>query len=209
MKPIAIIGAGGHSRVIQDCIKAQGKYSVRAILDDRFPKLKEVHGCIYADIDHARVLIEQEENLNFILAIGNNKVRNKFVLQLFKNSNISFATVIHPSAVISPSAKIGTGTVIMPNVVINADSKIGEHVILNTNCVIEHDNIIESYAHISPSATLTGTVHIGEGSHVGAGVTIIPNKKVGAWSTVGAGAVVIQNIPSNKLVVGVPAKLID
>jgi len=35
------------------------------------------------------------------------------------------ATLIDPSAVISPSAKIGCGTVVMPRVVVNADAVIG------------------------------------------------------------------------------------
>jgi acetyltransferase EpsM len=206
MKPLVVIGAGGHSKVIRDIITSCGEYEVIAVLDDRYCESKTEGFIIFAPISHARQLI-LEKNPYFIIAIGNNIVRQRIAEKLLSLS-ASFATIIHTSAVISPSAQLGEGTVVLPNAVINAASVIGRHVIINTSSVIEHDNVIEDYAHISPGTILTGNVQVGIGTHIGAGSTVIPGKRLGDWSIIGAGSTIISNIPDYVTVVGTPAKII-
>jgi acetyltransferase EpsM len=205
MKKLVIIGAGGHSKVIKDCVEAQGEYSIIAFLDDRFKKVSEDNTCVFAPLSYLVNLCEKHNNLEVLIAIGSNTTRKNLTNKI-KNIDIRFATVIHPSAIISPSAKIGEGTVIMPKTIINADSIIGKHSILNTGSIIEHDNEISDYVHISPGSILTGGTIIGEGCHVGAGTTTIPLVKIGDWSTIGAGSVVVRDIPSHCTAFGVPAK---
>jgi acetyltransferase EpsM len=205
---LILIGAGGHSKVIQDCIVAQGIYSIIGILDDRFEDPFEENGWMYGPLDHINTITKIHRNVVLLVAIGNNSIRKQIVDRLQELTDLSFGTVIHPSAVVSPSAAIGEGTVVLPNVVINADSKVGEHSILNSGCIVEHDNILGDYVHISPNAALTGNTTIGEGTHIGAGATTIPSTIIGDWVTVGAGAVVIDQIPRGKTAIGVPAKII-
>ena len=50
-----------------------------------------------------------------------------------------FARVIHPSARISPLAKIGHNVLIMAGVVITSNAVIGDHVCVLPNTVIHHD----------------------------------------------------------------------
>ena len=67
-----------------------------------------------------------------IVSIGVNSVRKKIVGRL----SGPFGVAIHPSAVVSPSAKIGEGTVIMAGAVVNADAVIGRHCIINTGASV-------------------------------------------------------------------------
>ena len=122
----------------------------------------------------AEIIIDIFKEVKFIIAIGNNKIR-KLIAKKLNLTNENYVTLIHPTASVSPSAKIGYGSVIMAHSVINADAQIGKHTIINTGSIIEHDNQIGDFVHISPNATLTGTVKIEEGVHIGAGATIIPN----------------------------------
>lgn len=203
MTKLIIIGAGGHSKVIQDIVAGNKDLKLHAILDDSINETFKNKGVIYSNTRYLESL--QEEDYNYCLAIGSNHIRKK-LYQKFRISIDKYVTLIHPSAVISKTAQIGNGTVVMPRVVINADTIIGNHSIINTGSIIEHDNVLEDYVHISPNATLTGTVSVGQGSHVGAGAIVIPGKHIGSWSIVGAGSVVINNIKDNMTVVGSPAK---
>ena len=203
---IVVIGRGGHSKVIADMILSDQENDIVCYLDDKYAGLGLVENTYYGPISSAMQLVEHFNDLKFIVAIGDNKVRQSIVQKL-KLSAENYISVIHKSAVISPSAKIGQGTVIMPNSVINADTKIGVHSIINTGSVIEHESILGDFSHVCPGTTLTGTVQIGEGGYIGAGSTIIPNIKIGDWAIIGAGATVITDIPSHCTAVGIPAKI--
>jgi acetyltransferase EpsM len=203
---IAIIGQGGHSKVIHDIISSNAEYQVIGYLDDKYENITFSENHYFAPIVYAKQLIKSISNIKFVIAIGDNKIRKKIADELGLSFGY-YATLIHNSAIVSPSVWIGCGTVIMANTVINAGAQIGNHTIINTCSVIEHDNKIGNFVHISPNATLTGTVQIEDGVHIGAGATMIPNVCIGEWSVIGAGATVIKDIPSDCTAVGTPAKI--
>ena len=199
MSDLIIIGGGGHAKVIAD-IAVANHYNILGFLDDnpntlQFSNLKrlgKISDCIkYNDVQ-------------FIIAIGNNTVRQNIA----KKYPLNFATLIHPSAIVSKYAQLAKGTVVMPLCVINSHAKIGEHCIINTSSVIEHDANVNNYTHISPNATLCGTVNIGENCHIGAGATIINNITICDNCIIGAGAAVTNDIIENGTYVGVPAQKI-
>lgn len=204
---IAVIGKGGHSKVIKDIILTNQEYEIVGYLDDLYENLTLVDGMYYGPITTVPNLIHYFEDVKFVIAIGNNGVRKAIAKRLGLTDDY-YATLIHSQAVVSPSAYIGQGTVVMASAVINADANIGKHAIINTKAVVEHDSRISDYVHISPNATLTGGVSIGEGTHIGAGAVMIPNVQVDEWSVIGAGATIIHNIPANCTAVGVPAKIV-
>ncbi|MCT6923376.1 acetyltransferase [Metasolibacillus sp.] len=199
-----LIGDSGHGKVIADCIQAGGHHLI-AKLDDKYLSSFQEGPYKKGPISMIKGLLA--EDIKVIISIGHNAIRQKIVDRL-QLSIEYYGTVIHPSAIISPTAKIGYGTVIMPNVVINADSVIENHVILNTGCVIEHDCTIQNFAHISPGAVLTGGVLVQEGTQIGARSSVNPTMQIGKWSMIGAGSAVINDIPDNVTAVGVPAKII-
>lgn len=142
---------------------------------------------IIGDGGHANVIKDFYPNwwvdleITFI-AIGDNAARKRESGRLVG----PFQTIVHDSAVVSKSAKIGEGTVIMAGAVVQANARIGKHCIINTGATVDHDCVIGDYAHIAPGAHLCGHVEIGEGTLVGVGVGIAPMCKVPAWSIVKA-----------------------
>jgi acetyltransferase EpsM len=203
---IVVIGHGGHSKVIVDMILSTGENDIVGFLDDKYDEEGLIAGTFYGPVTSFKGLVAKFPEIKFVIAIGDNKIRQSIVHKL-NLSYENYVTVIHKSAIISPTAKIGHGVVIMPNSVINADSKIGHHSIINTGSVIEHDSIAGDFSHVCPGATLTGTVQLGEGAYVGSGSTIIPNRNIGEWTIIGAGATVISDIPAYCTAVGIPAKV--
>ncbi|USL25730.1 acetyltransferase [Priestia megaterium] len=206
MKKLFIIGQGGHSKVVTDMVKAQGDYEIIGYLDDYYKEMKKDGELIYAPISFFSCF-SKDELIYFVIAIGNNIVRKR-ITEALQLPYSKYATIIHPTAVISSSSMVGKGSVVMPYSVVNANSKIGEHAIINTGAIVEHDNLIGDFVHLSPNVTLTGTVHIEEGTHLGAGSTVIPGRIIGSWATVGAGATVVCDIGNGDTVIGTPAKSI-
>lgn len=197
---IILIGGSGHARVIIDCIYASGGV-VAGILDDGMTAGEEVLGVpVLGKTDD----FEKFREYQFLIAIGNNPVRRRIA----ESMQVRWTTAIHPSAVISPYAKLGEGTVVMANAVVNPGATVGRHCIVNTGAIVEHDCILEDYVHISPAAALGGAVKVGEQTHIGIGARVRNNVSICKNCTIGAGAVVVSDIPTPGVYVGVPARKI-
>lgn len=203
---ILIIGAGGHGKVVADAILRLGR-PVVGFLDDQADTMGPT-------ILGLPVLGKSEEWLRMrssglIVAIGDNESRRRMVEKAEIDGNSPpWTSVIHPGAVVSSSAEIGTGTVIMAGAVINPDTRIGRHAIINTSATVDHDCSIGAYTHIAPGAHLAGGVVVEDHVMIGIGASILPGCRIGSNAIVGAGAVVVGDVPSGVTVVGVPARIL-
>lgn len=139
------------------------------------------------------------------LGIGSNPIRERVAERLL-TAGFKLATVIHPSAVISPSATLGDGTVVMAGAVVNAEARVGRGVILNTRSITEHECVVDDFAHLSPGATLGGQARVGRRTHIGLNASVIHLGSVAEDVIVGAGACVVRPIEAKLTVVGVPAR---
>lgn len=197
-KKLVIIGASGHGKVIADIALKLG-YEIVGFLDDN-DSLKEI--CGFPVLGSTKNVYEYKENCEFVIAIGNNEIREKIATTY----DVKWATLVHPTAIIGMQVLIGEGTVIMANAVINPCASIGRHCIINTGAIVEHDNYLSDYVHISPNATLAGTVCIGKGVHIGVGSCVKNNVTITENVVLGAGAAVVKDIIEDGVYVGVPAR---
>ena len=151
---IVIIGAGGHGKVIADAIIKAGQYKLLGFVDAKLP----IGTAIFGDYK----IIETQDNIfsllsdstKFIIGIGNNEVRKNIQKQL--ESSISWANVIHPSAVVASDVKVGEGSVVLANAVINASAQIGQFTIIDSGTIVDHECIIGDFSHLS-IGTLVGS----------------------------------------------------
>ncbi len=193
-----LYGAGGHAKVIIDCLKSQ-ELSVRAVFDDDTEK-KTLLG-IEVIHDYSSIIHRGQE---LIVSIGDNQLRKKIVGLI----DHGFGSVCHASAIISDHAVYGIGTVVCMGAVIQSGTRVGDHVIVNTSAIIEHDAIVNDYVHIGPGAVVCGNVTIGEGVFIGANATILPGVVIGDWSVVGAGSVITSDIENHSIIYGNPGKIV-
>lgn len=199
---LVIIGAGGHGLVVADCAESIGHYSEVIFLDDCLDKLKDksqwhIAGPIASWVEYG-------ENVDFIVAIGNNTLRASLLQQL-SAENCCLATLIHPTAFISKRSCIGPGVVIFANAVVNIGARIDEGCIINTAATIDHDCHIQAYCHISPGVNIAGGVNVGKLSWLGIGSSVVEYITIAENTHSGAGAVITKSTQSNKLYLGVPA----
>lgn len=199
-----LIGYSGHGYVAYSIAKAMGKEFTGYCDMDK--KEYNPFNLKYLGSEQTNGALEDLKKKDFFIAIGYNEIRST-VYQSLAEKNIFPINLIHPSAVVCPSASIGDyGIMIAPNVSINPLAKIGRGVICNTSSVIEHECIVEEFAHIGPGAILCGNVTIGRTTFVGAGSVIRQGITIGRNVTIGAGAVVVKNVPDGTTVMGIPAR---
>lgn len=202
-RPLLVIGAGGHARVVIDVARAAG-FTPIAALDSRATG-SLCNGVPVVGGDDQAAEYRRQGLTECVIAIGDNRVRMKLAEQM-QRAGMTFPAVVHPSTILSPSALIGAGTVIMPLAVVNAAASIGEMVVINSLALVEHDCVIGVGVHIAPGCRLGGTVSVGEGTLIGIGTIIRPGASVGAFAVVGAGSTVIGNLASNTVSTGCPAR---
>ncbi|WP_454717378.1 acetyltransferase [Caulobacter segnis] len=201
---VVIIGGGGHAKVVIESLRASG-HTVAAIVDAD-PTPREVLGVPVVGDDLKLPALKEQGLSQLFVAIGDNRLREKLGR---KAQGLGFVLVnaIHPSAVISPSAKLGQGVAVMAGVAINADTDVGDLAIINTGAVVDHDGRLGMACHLGPASALAGGVTVGDRAFLGVGARVIPGVTIGADTTVGAGGVVVRDLPDAVLAIGVPAKV--
>jgi acetyltransferase EpsM len=117
-----------------------------------------------------------------------------------------WATIIHATASVSPSARLGAGTVVGAGAIVQAGAVAGRHVIVNSGAILEHDVTLGDFTHVGPGAAIGGGTRIGAGVFVGLGARVRDHITVGDGATIGMGAVVVADVAPGRTVVGVPAR---
>jgi len=204
MKPLWVIGSGGHAKVVIDTAHASGCFEILGVLDDCEGRLgQSVMGAPVlgpATPESVRRLGVE----NAVIAVGPNRARAEIALRL--DGHVGWITLVHPAATLSRYARVGDGSVVFAGAVVQADAVVGRHTILNTGCSVDHDSRVGDFAHLAPGARIAGDALIGVGVLLGIGCSVLPQKSVGAWSTVGGGGVVVNDIPEGVEAIGVPAR---
>jgi sugar O-acyltransferase (sialic acid O-acetyltransferase NeuD family) len=211
MAGLLLLGAGGHARVVAETALATGRFSRIAFLDDRCTgpaQLPDQLGWpVIGPFDAALDPKIRQQFPAALVAIGNAAVRLQW-LQRLAAAGYELPVVIHPTAWVSPSSKLGVGTVVFAQAAIQAQAVIGSGAILNTGSSVDHDAQLGDAVHICPGACLAGEVHVGNRSWIGIGASVIQQIRIGADVTVGAGAAVVRDLPDGVTAVGVPARVL-
>jgi sugar O-acyltransferase (sialic acid O-acetyltransferase NeuD family) len=199
MKYVYVLGAGGHAKVVIATAEAAG-WHVAGVLDDDLGRRGELVLGYMIDAPIARKV--EDPDATCVLAIGSNAVRGAFA----SIARCKFATLVHPTACVHASARLGVGTVVFAGAVIQPDVRVGTHGIVNTAASIDHDAVLGNAVHVAPGARLAGGVYVGDEVLLGIGSVVLPSVRIGAGAIVGAGAVVVGDVPDSAVVVGVPAR---
>jgi sugar O-acyltransferase (sialic acid O-acetyltransferase NeuD family) len=208
MQDLIIVGAGGFGRETAEAVRAVNDlaetWNLIGFLDDD-PDLSCVQdlpvlGPTGSIGDHptAQVVVATGHP-------GNYRSRRSLVERLGIAPE-RYATIVHPSAAVAPSTRIGRGSVLLAHVVTTASVSIGNHVAVMPAAVFTHDNEIGDFCTVGAGARVAGRVRIDQGAYVGSGALIREDRTVGTWSLIGMGAVVIADVPPGQVWAGSPAR---
>ena len=206
-RKLFVYGASGHGKVVADILLACKDLDFVGFIDDR------------TDLKGTAVLglpvlgdgkwLQHEAGMTRVavaLGVGDNFLR-KGLAERCISWGVELVTIVHPTASVAGSVRLGRGTVVMAQAAINAEAKIGDGAIVNTSAVVEHDVDIGNFANVSPNAVMAGASRLGMLSHLAIGASTIPCVSIGAMTIVGAGSVVVRDIPDGVVAFGVPARV--
>ncbi len=206
MKPIIFIGSGAvASEVISYLEDIQNQnpstaFEIYGFLNDSEDdfKLKSENygfeGRFLGSIAEHQFSEQYSYIFGFANPAGKEKIAEKLDLE-----KLDFPTIIHPSVVISKSAKLGKGNIIYPNSVIGPNCKIGNFNLVTSYSFISHDCEIGDYNFLS-TAGLAGNVKIENKNFFGIRSTVIPSVTIGSENTIQAGMVIDKNVSDHETV---------
>ena len=167
MKLISM-GAGGYGRVVAELAEQTGKYNQILFLDDNSTDEKVIGKCEAYECHIA-------EDTEFYVAFGANAFRMNWLNTLMDNG-ANIATIIHPTAYVSPTAKIGVGSAVLPKAIVNTNTVVNKGVIVNCGAAIDHDCIIGDGVHVCLNAVVKAENNIPELLKIEA-CTVIENRQ--------------------------------
>ncbi len=190
MKPLILVGGGGHCRSVIDVIEMQGLYRIEGILDPNLAKGEKVSGypVLGGDEEIAKWAEKGAWFLVTVGEIGMAKIRVKLAEKIHAHTD-RFATVISPRAYVSDRAKVAKGSVVMHDALINTGAVVGCNSIVNSKALIEHDTVVQKHVHIATGALVNGDVLLREGSFVGSGAVVVQGAQTPPFAFIKAGSV--------------------
>jgi sugar O-acyltransferase (sialic acid O-acetyltransferase NeuD family) len=197
---LVVLGAGGHAKVVLATALAGGWQGLSLYDDDPAKHGMRILGVPVAGNLPAPGSLD---GVWLLAGFGSNARRAEMALRY---PGAHWATVLHPSAQVHASVRLGEGTVVFAGAVIQPDALLGCHVILNTGATVDHDCQLGDFVHVAPGSHLAGGVRLDPGTFMGIGSVAIPGVHIGAGCVVGAGAVVVRDLQPNLTAVGVPAR---
>lgn len=206
MKPIILLGGGGHCKSVIEVAESAGR-QILGILDRPDEAGKEVLG--YRVIGTDDDIAQYADKAEFMITVGFIKspaIRERLFRQV-KEAGGQLATIVASTAYVSRHATLGEGTVVMHHAFVNAGARVGCNVILNTFCNIEHDAVVGDQCHISTGTMVNGDCQVGRNVFIGSQSVLANGITVGDDIIVGAGSLVRKSIKIKGIYSGNPAIL--
>jgi sugar O-acyltransferase (sialic acid O-acetyltransferase NeuD family) len=209
VRDLLIVGAGGFARETAEAVHTVNEirptWRLRGFLDDD-PTL---HGSVVGGLPvlgPAEMVHELSDAAVLICTgrPGNYLSRRRLATRLDLPEE-RYGTIVHPSATVGRSCRIGSGSVLLAHVDVTADVVVGRFVAIMPQAVLTHDVQVGDYASLAAAVRIGGGCRIGQEVYLGSGACLREGIRIGAQAMVGLGAVVVDDVPAGRLWYGTPA----
>ena len=210
LPPLLLVGASGFARETAEAVRAVNAttptWRLLGYLDDDPAR----HGSLVGGLPVLGPIeaVDAHPRAQVVLCTGrpDNYASRRRLAERLGLSDDRYATVIHPTASIGSSCRVGAGSVLLAHVDLTADVVVGRHVAVMPQVVLTHDVHVDDFATLASGVRVGGGCHIETGSYVGSGACVRERLTVGERALVGMGAIVTRDVPTARLWVGAPAR---
>lgn len=168
MKQLLILGAGGFGQMAKETALELG-YEQVVFLDDAADGEDVIGRC-------CDYILRHEEYPVAVAAFGNNKTRLYWTDRLLA-AGYQVPALVHPSAVVSPSAVLESGCFVMQRAVVNTHTRIERAALINSGAVVDHDSVVCAGAHVGLGSIVKANCTIESGRKVEAGEVIFSTRR--------------------------------
>jgi sugar O-acyltransferase (sialic acid O-acetyltransferase NeuD family) len=212
-RPIVVLGGGGHARVVIEAARScPTEWEVIGVVDPS-PAPGAVSDLGVAYLGDDETFAAQPRSLDtrgtrpwLVVGVGGIDPRPRKALVTRHRRSSEWATIVHATAWVSPTAELAAGAVVLAGATVNAGARIGSHAIVNTGAIVEHDVVIDAFGQVAPGAVIGGGTSVGEGAFIGLGARVRDHVTIGESAVVGMGAVVVGDVAPGTTVAGDPAR---
>jgi len=212
---LVILGTGGNSLEILEAIHDLNASSPRG----------DVYECIgfldddsirWGDLLHGLPILgpltaaAEFAGCRFVNGIGspNNFWKRGHIVARTGIAAERFETIVHPTATVARSARLGHGVVLLPHAAVGANVELGDHVMVLPNSVISHDSTVGAHTCVAACVAVSGAVEVGAFCYLGSRAAIIGSVRIGDGALIGIGSVVLGDVEPDTVVAGVPARVL-
>jgi sugar O-acyltransferase (sialic acid O-acetyltransferase NeuD family) len=203
---VILLGGGGHGCVVLEALILE-----EIIVDGIIDPLLEVGEKLFDIPIFGNDYLENKNPAEVLLANGVGSQpyskRRADIYRGWKARGFFFKTIVHPSAVMSPTVFLEEGVQVMAGSIIQCNTRVRENAVINTRASIDHDCIVGRNVFIGPGAVLCGGVFVQDDVFIGAGAILLPGVTICAGSIIGAGAIIRKDIKFPSMVFGSSAEI--
>ncbi len=212
MKKLIIAGGQGNgaivAQIVEDLNSVDRQWEIVGFLNDR--EVEPINGYpILGKVDSDSVApYLLDENVYFFYSLISLKLNYKWLSKLHDlGIPISrFATVVHPTAVVSKDAVLGKNVCVHALSIIGPNTRVGNFVQLFGHAMLGHNSQVDDYAYVTSNSVVGAYAHLKQGAFLGINSTTLDRVTLGEWSIVGQHSNVIRDVPDYAIVVGNPAR---
>ncbi len=169
MSELLIVGCGGLGRMVGEVALATGKWSGVRFLDDAVRGEAVVGKCV----DYTELTGKYPEA---VAAFGENRLRLAWAEKLLA-AGYRVPSVVHPTAIVSPSAQLGEGCLVLQGAIVNTAAVLGRACLVNAGALVDHDAVLANGAHANLHATVKGWARLEECRHTEAAEVVAPERR--------------------------------
>ena len=213
-RPCIIWGGTGQAKVASDILFSEG-VEVIHVFDNRSGIKSPLAGVpisfgpagLQSFVDRLRGMKLNPVDIDCIAAIGGSHgMAREKMTRLMESYGFTSRSLIHNTAIISSSAKIGKNVQLLAGSIVGAFATLGDYSIINSGANVDHDCRIGRLCHLAPMAALAGEIFVEDNVFIGTNATVLPRLHIGSSAIIGAGAVVTKDVPARAVVAGNPAQ---
>lgn len=209
-RPLLIAGSGGFARETAEAVRAidahRPAWRLLGFLDDNPERHGETVGGL--PVLGPLELAHDRPEAAVVLATGrpDNYVSRRLIADRLELDEERYATIVHPTATLGGSCRVGAGSVLLAHVDLTAEVSVGRHVAVMPQVVVPHDTSVEDFVTIASGVRVGGGCRLAEGAYLGSGACVRQGIDVGPWAMVGMGSIVTRDVPAARTWHGSPAR---
>jgi UDP-perosamine 4-acetyltransferase len=142
---IFIFGTGSHARKVFHCATLLG-FEVAGFLDDDASARSPISNF---KVFHSSTVGAPASTDVMFVAIGRGEVRKR-VMDKFDSMGWNFPAIVHPTAWISPDARLDDGVLVAAGAIVETAAVIERGVIIDIGVLVDHDCRVGAYCHLTP-----------------------------------------------------------
>ena len=202
---LGILGGGRYGRLVAELALLTGNFESVRFFDDSLP------------VDGERIVGRTEEVLAWqrsgrishaAVAIGYKHFARREELFDLLQPHMPLPALIHPRAVVSPSARLGDGVQLFALACVETEATLGNNVTVFNQSTIAHDARIDAHTFLSIGVAMGGGIHIGKRTFVGVNAALVNDISVGDDCVVCGGTFLTDSIGPETTVIGNPWRTI-